>query len=350
MAKKTAIILILILTCAAIYGSGPQNQFSFTIQQPDYALQTQTETTPGKKMLSESDPNLDHESKSTPESGPQPEPQDKPEVETDIESQLQIKPLKAQFYRNCEIIFTRYVDKQGRVDYKTLSRGQAKRELIAAERLLDNIHLVEYMSWSENEKKAFWINTYNICTIKLIINKYPIERLIYMFTYPDNSIKQIYRPWTKHYFKIMGLEYTLREIEREKLLQRFKDPRICFALSYASISSALLRNEPYYPEKLDWQLDDQVKKFLQSAKGMKIDRTERVIHLSDIFNWYRKTIIEKYGSIKKFRDLDLRTRAYLNFIINYVSPDDAKYIESTNFTIDFLRYDWNLNEQPKKTK
>jgi len=268
------------------------------------------------------------------------------QAESEMEPEWKGLTGKPAFYDKCEHVFSTYVDEEGMVDYRTLRRKRA--ELIDAAREFNNVHPAEKMSWSQNEKIAFWINAHNIFTVKLIIDNYPIQPRWYMINYPDISIMQIIGGRDKKYFKVMGMEYTLREIEREILLERFKDPRIFFALSYASIGGAFLRNEAYRPEKLDEQLDEQVKKFLSSPQGMKIDRTKKIVFLSDIFNWYKKVFVEKYGSIKKFRDREPDIRAYLNFIINYASGDDIGYLKSNNYAIRFQLYDWHLNEQPKK--
>jgi hypothetical protein len=250
-------------------------------------------------------------------------------------------------YEKCEYILTTFVDKHGKVDYKTLRAK--RRKLIAATRAFSNIDPREYFPWSRNEKIAFWINAYNVLTLKVVIDNYPIKHHpIKILLYPKNSIIHINGVWTKKYFDVMGIEYTLREIEREILMARFKDPRICFTFSYATLGGALLRNEPYHPDKLDEQLDDQVKKFLATPQGLRFDHQEKVVRLGDIFNWYKGDFIEKYGDVKKFRDRPAHIQAYLNCIIKYISPDDLKYIESKDYEVKFLKYDWRLNEQPNK--
>jgi hypothetical protein len=266
------------------------------------------------------------------------------EAQEEGQGEAEITSGRPGFYDACEHIFTTYVDEQGLVDYKTLRRKRA--DLITAVREFDKVHPAQKISWTRNEKVAFWINAHNIFTLKLIVDNYPIQPRWYLINYPDNSIMHIPSGRDRRYFKVMGLEYTLREIEREILMARFRDPKIFFALSYASMGGAFLRNEPYYPDKLDQQLDEQVRKFLSSDRGLRIDQTKKAIFLSDIFNWYKPVFIEKYGSVKRFRGREPAVQAYLNFIINYVSPDNASYFESNNYGVGFQLYNWHLNEQP----
>jgi len=248
------------------------------------------------------------------------------------------------FYDACDHIFATYVDKEGLVDYNTLRRKRA--ELINAVRRFDQVHPAQKMSWTNNEKIAFWINAHNIFTLKLIVDNYPIQPRWYLINYPDSSIMQIVGGRDKKYFNIMGMEYTLREIEKEILMKRFGDPRIFFALSYASMGGAFLRNEPYYPEKLDQQLDEQTRKFLSRPRGLRIDKNNKIIFLADIFNWYKPAFIEKYGSVKKFRARQKHIQSYLNFVAGYVSTENVGYFESDNYKVEFQLYDWRLNEQP----
>jgi len=267
-----------------------------------------------------------------------------PEIELAQQAVTKLDAKKPDFYEMYKKLLDTYVDKNGMVDYRTLRRK--RNELYKIVKEFDNIHPADYMAWSREEKIAMWINAYNVFTLKLIIDNYPIQPVWYMkIMYPENSIMHILGAWKKKYFNIMGIEYTLNEIEREILLNRFEDPRICFTLSYASMGGAYLRNEPYYPEKLDEQFDEQIKKFLSDNRGLTISKSDRIIYLSDIFNWYEEDFIEAYGKIKKFRQKDDDIRSYLNFIIDYLTEDDVKFLESKDYTVKFVRYDWHLNEQ-----
>lgn len=326
-------------------------------EQPE-PEQTTVKDTPAEKPEAEQEiqlkPQAEPEDKpkqqQTKETSNEDKTQKKEEVKKDSEEDPGLikadKPRKPAFYEKCNFIFTTYVDQNGLVNYDTLRRKRL--DLIAAAKEFDNIQPFDMMTWSQNEKLALWLNAYNIFTLKLIVDNYPIQPRWYMITYPDESIMQIPGAWTKKYFEVMGIEYTLREIEREILLQRFKDPRICFALSYATLGGAILRNEVYLPEKLDEQLDEQVKKYLATPRGLKIDHVNKVIYLSNIFSSYKNVFIEKYADIKKYRSRKPHIRACLNFISEHADPDNIKYFESYRYSVKFLQYDWQLNEQPRK--
>ena len=238
------------------------------------------------------------------------------------------------------------ITREGLVNYSTLRRK--RNDLILAMRELKALNPAVLMTLDKNQKIAFWINTYNVCTLKLIIDNYPIEPKMYMIFYPDNSIMQISGNWrTKIFFEIQGLEYTLEEIEQDFLLKRYEDPRICFALSYASLGGATLRNEPYTAEKLEEQLDDQVKQYLTLTRGFQFDKEENILYLSNLFTMHKHKelfLSSEYAAIKKFRDRKSDEQAWLNFVWNYLPEDDKRYLETASPDIKFIKYDWLLNE------
>ena len=239
-----------------------------------------------------------------------------------------------------------FVTDDGRVRYAELRRKRSI--LLTAAKELNNLNPAILMSLSPREKTAFWINAYNCCILNLIIDYYPIEPKLYMIFYPNNSIMQITGDWrTKHFFEIQGLQYKLQEIEQEFLLQRTQDPRILFALSYASMGGAPLRSEPYRAETLDEQLDDQVRRYLKTPQGMQIDKEKDELSLSYLFTMYQHKELfldSEYAKIRRFRERKPVEQAWLNFIREYISEDDVKYLESADFKIDSIKYDWLLNE------
>ena len=219
----------------------------------------------------------------------------------------------SELYKTCDAFLSKHVNENGTVNYAKLRRKRS--DLFNAVRVIQQVEPLEYLQWTDDEKVAFWINAYNIFTLKLVIDNYPIEARWYMILYPANCIMQIPKGRQKLFFDIIGLEYSIREIEFEMLLDRFEDLRVIFALTYASNSGAFLSNRAYTPSKLDEQLDEQVRRFLSSDRGLKIDRKKNIVYISGIFNWYKKYFIaSKYSQTKKFRKHPEYIRSYLNFI------------------------------------
>lgn len=242
-----------------------------------------------------------------------------------------------------------YVDKDGLVNYPKLRRF--RNELNSAVEKLASIKPEVYITWSRNEKIAFWINAYNICTLKGIIDNYPIVPSKFMLLfYPASSVMHIQGLRDKTFFMIMGIQYTLDEIERDVLLGRFEEPLTCFAVCYGTLGSASLRSEPYIGKVLDEQLSEQAKDFFARPGAFKIDQTSPVVHISSIFKmykWREESLVKKYGTNKLFREHTDIDRAILNLIKDYLSEKNEEFLTRQQYSVEYEKYNWQLNEQPQ---
>jgi len=205
------------------------------------------------------------------------------------------------------------VDKTGRVDYQSLKNNET---------LLDNY--LAYIQnneptkeWSSNKKKAFWINTYNAYTIKIILNNYPLK-----------SIRDIKidgkTAWKIPFVKVGQKRYTLDQIEHEILRKKFNDPRIHVGINCASVSCPRLWNFAFTEDNIASSLDNLMKVFINDTTRNKISKNN--VALSEIFNWFSKDFI-KNGTI-----------------INYLNTYAAIKI-SEKASIKYLTYDWSLNKK-----
>lgn len=205
------------------------------------------------------------------------------------------------------------VDKTGRVDYQSLKNNET---------LLDNY--LAYIQnneptkdWSSNKKKAFWINTYNAYTIKIILNNYPLK-----------SIRDIKidgkTAWKIPFVKVGQKRYTLDQIEHEILRKKFNDPRIHVGINCASVSCPRLWNFAFTEDNIASSLDNLMKEFINDTTRNKISKKN--VALSEIFNWFSKDFI-KNGTI-----------------ISYFNTYAAIKI-SEKASIKYLTYDWSLNKK-----
>ena len=235
-------------------------------------------------------------------------------------------------YDDYAAVLKTYVSDRGLVDYKGLQAN--RQQLDAFNTAFAAVAPSTYSSWSEKEQIAFWINAYNAFTLQSIVDQNPLKK----------SIRDIPGVWKWRKFKIAGQSKTLDNIEHNTLRVDFNEPRIHVALVCAAISCPPLRNEPYRAEKLDAQLDDQVRKFLNSPHGLRIDQKEGRVYLSSIFKWFGKDWKQSYSAEDKFTG-NTSERAVLNFVSNYLSPQDREYLERGDYKISYLDYDWSLNQQ-----
>lgn len=237
-----------------------------------------------------------------------------------------------------------YVDAHGMVDYRGLKAN--RRPLDHFTSSMSRLDPRVYDGWNEKEKVAFWINAYNALTLKAIIDHYPIEAsLLKSFVYPKNSIRQISGVWDKLPFSVMGRDITLDGIEHKVLRATFNEPRIHVALVCAAMGCPPLRNEPYADDKLESQLDDQATRFMKNAEKFRIDRNGNKVYLSPIFDWFGQDFVKNYGTGKGFPGFSEKEKAVLNFMTHYVEPADREYLLRGDFSLEYLKYDWSLNEK-----
>jgi len=227
------------------------------------------------------------------------------------------------------------------VDYALLTRDRSV--LDAAVASFNAPETLAESSWTRAERFAFWINAYNAFTIAAIVDRYPIHGS-WLSLAPRNSIRQIDGVWTKLKWNAAGREVTLDEIEHGILRPTFKDPRVHFAINCASKSCPPIRGEPYLPDHLDAQLDDAARRYLASRFGLQI--SEGRLKVSSIFKWYGDDFIARFAPTIDQQRPD-RDRAILGVIAAYGPPEAAALARSGGARIQFLSYDWSLNDRER---
>ena len=241
-------------------------------------------------------------------------------------------------------VLKQYVNDQGMVNYKAFKSNRQPLE-----RYVQSLAALDpkgYAQWSNEKKIAFWINAYNGLTLQTIINHYPIKKggVISGLRFPKNSIRQIPGVWDKIKHTVLGKPMTLNDIEHVTLRKQFNEPRIHMALVCAAQGCPPLRNELYVGERLDAQLSDQSRKFLANSEKFRIDREKNAVYLSSIFKWFGADFKEKFKT-DQYKQEPEDVRPVLEFVSRYVGPQDAEYLKTKKYRIEFLDYDWSLNEQ-----
>ncbi|MCM8794209.1 MAG: DUF547 domain-containing protein [Candidatus Omnitrophica bacterium] len=233
----------------------------------------------------------------------------------------------------------------GRVDYKGLQADRAALDVYVAS--LADVARSDYDSWDEPARIAFWINAYNAITLKVILDHYPITKrnLPVGLAFPVNSIRQIPGQWDKITHQIMGVPMTLNSIEHETLRKQFKEPGIHMALVCAAKGCPILRSEAYSGTRLADQLADQARSYLATPAGMEIDRDRKTVKLSSIFSWFGEDFVKAYGVPEKPAGFSGKKAAVLAYVARHVGPQDQEFLESGDYKLSFLSYDWSLNER-----
>ncbi len=211
-------------------------------------------------------------------------------------------------------LLQKYVTDGGQVNYKGFIEEQAKMD-----QYLNSISDTPPGSnWSETDKIAYWINAYNAFTVKLIMDNYPLKSIKDI----GDGMPMINSSWDIKFFKIGDVDFDLNTIEHEILRKKFEEPRIHFAINCASFSCPKLRNEAFESNRLNQQLEEQAKEFINNPDKNIINKEET--KLSKIFSWF-ETDFTKKTTIK-------------TFIKQYHSAFNDQN------DIQYIGYIWTLNE------
>ena len=214
----------------------------------------------------------------------------------------------------------------GNLLHKYVSDGNVnyagfKSEEDKLDQYLAQLQRVDPEALARKEQFAFYTNVYNAWTIKLILTKYPgIESIKELGVFNTG-------PWKKKVVRLNGETVSLDHVEHDILRPRFKDPRVHFAINCAAKSCPPLRSEPFLAEKLDQQLDDATRTFINNPKSYRLEG--RNLHVSRIFKWFSEDFDEDA----------------LGFYVKYANEELKKKLETNlkKINIKYLAYDWSLN-------
>lgn len=216
-------------------------------------------------------------------------------------------------------LLQKHVDSEGMVNYKGFLQDRKKLSLY--------LNMLESNSpkgnWTRDQRLAYWINAYNAYTIELILRHYPVQSIKDIGSLI--KIPFVSTAWDVKFISIAGQEMDLNNIEHGIIRKEFDEPRIHFALVCAAMSCPKLQNSAYFPERLDEQLNNAGSEFLADPSKNEF-KSSKQANLSKLFDWY--------GG-------DFKTEGTLVQYINQYAPIQL----NSNAKIDWLNYDWSLNEQ-----
>ena len=202
-----------------------------------------------------------------------------------------------------------------RVDYAGVARD---RQSLSA--YLIALREMDPSSLPKTAQLAFWINAYNACVFKGVLDHPGIK-----------SVKEVKGFFDHLTYRVAGRDMTLNDIESAG--RALGDWRIHFAVVCASASCPPIRPEAYNPEWLDAQLIEQVRTFMSNRKdGIRVEGS--TLWVSPIFKWYAKDFIP---------DGKLTADNLFSLLSSYLSTDLVNAIQGKKLSLKFLNYDWSLN-------
>lgn len=214
--------------------------------------------------------------------------------------------------------------RDARVDYAALRARPTDLD-----QYLDQVAVMprkDFHRRSREERFALLINLYNAATLRLIVDHYPVAGIREIGLLPGAA-------WRKQVVRFGGGRMSLDHLEHQILRPEYRDPRLHFALVCAAKGCPPLREEPYLPERLEEQLQDQAHRFLADTGKNRFEVSTATLWLSPIFEWYSPDFTAAGGSL-----------------VAYVRPllpaeTGAALAAVPEPRVRFTPYDWSLNER-----
>ncbi|MEM7742740.1 MAG: DUF547 domain-containing protein [Pseudomonadota bacterium] len=194
--------------------------------------------------------------------------------------------------------------------------GQAASDGARLTDQLEAMQAVDPTMLSRDAAMAYWLNLYNILTIDLVVDAFPVS-----------SIKKVRGgifntgPWTEKLVTVAGQRLSLDDIEHGILRPVWKDPRIHYGVNCASIGCPDLDARPFVAGDLDVRLTAAAESFTSHPRGARQESSGAVV--STIYEWF----IEDFGGTE-------------DGIISHVNKHRAQPVAGP---VDDYEYDWSLN-------
>ena len=199
---------------------------------------------------------------------------------------------------------------------------------------LSGVADTEFKGWPRAQQMAFLINAYNAFTVELILANYPLKSI------KDLGSDLFNNRWKKKFFKLLGQDSYLDQIEHEILRKpgSYNEPRVHYAINCAAIGCPMLREEAYVAERLEAQLEEQAVRFLSDRSRNRVSAQGK-LEVSKIFDWFKEDWSSGYQGIQSREKYFAK---YAKLLTD--NPDHQKLVAEGKTPLAFLDYDWTLND------
>jgi hypothetical protein len=199
------------------------------------------------------------------------------------------------------------------VDYAMLRRSH-----LELDRFLATVASSSPSFSSGSDRKGYLIDVYNACVLSLVVA-----------TPGLHSIRDIPSVFSRASCRVAGELLSLDQIEAQ--VRALGDARCHMALVCASRGCPPLAPLPWRSPSLSVRLDEAVRQFL-SPPRVQIDAKSRIIRVSHLFapEWLGSDFVRQSGSVR-------------SWIAEHAPPVTAAAVR-TGYAMEFLDWDWSLNE------
>ena len=223
-------------------------------------------------------------------------------------------PATADATAGWDALLHTFVTADGGFRYKALAADEASMAKLNA--FTEQVASADTSKLSREEALAFYINAYNATTIAEVLKLWPVTSVLKKDGFFDK---------TKHL--IAGESLTLNDLEKTKIRDPFKEPRIHFLVNCASASCPFIVGEAITAANLEVLLDRQATEYV--SRTTRFPKGKKALEISSIFDWYK----DDFGGPEGVR----------TFIASHVAPEQRAFVADSANKIGFFDYDWNTN-------
>jgi hypothetical protein len=221
--------------------------------------------------------------------------------------------------------------RDGLVYYRALKTERVRLDRYVASL---NVPAATYGGWSPTQQLAFWIDAYNAFVLQLVIDHYPLH----------GTVIQIPGAFDKTIWHAASRTVTLEQIEKT-ILPEFKEPRAYLALGRGAVGGGRLRSEAYTAERLEAQLVDIQKDFVNDRHLYHLDRQASAVEISPIVSWHDAEFVAMYDKHDPtFAQRSPIERAVIAFLTPSLLPSEKEFVQKNEWRMTFLPMDWRLND------
>lgn len=232
-----------------------------------------------------------------------------------------------------------------RVNYSgfTLYYGQLQKYLSQISAVKES----DFLDWHKSEQLAFLINAYNAFTVEMILRSYSSIASLRAYApaniaWKSRLISMLINQRKLKFISLFGEILSLEDIEEGMIRKpgNYDEPRIHFALNRASIDCPALLDRAYNGIELEHQLEAATRAFLADRSRNRLNEEVYRLEVSKIFDWYSVDFERSWQGWTSLIDF---FSYYRDSLAN--TPHANDLFSAGNLEIQFLEFDWMLNEQ-----
>lgn len=218
-------------------------------------------------------------------------------------------------------VLSRFVDDQGRVDFRGLVRGGRDLDMAVAGIAAVAPGNAPDAFPTPADRLAFHVNAYNALAMEHVVRRGIPRRLSLLGRLGFFVLSNV---------TVGGRSLPLYDYEND-VIRPLGDERVHFALNCMSVSCPRLPRVPFHAASLDRELDAAARGFLAETRNVQIDDVRHVLRLSSILSFYKADFL-----------------AHAPSLADYVNRFRAEPVP-VGYRVEFIPYDWTINAQPMAT-